>query len=381
MVAVQRLSLADFRSWESVEVEFGPGVNALVGPNGQGKTNIVEAIGYLATLGSHRVATDAPLIRRGAEQARILADIDSGGRAVSIEVEINPGRANRGRVNRGSLGRARDVLGIVSAVIFAPEDLVLVKGDPSDRRRFLDDLLVQRYPRMSGVRSDYDRVLRQRNALLKSSGAARRGNEEQVLRTLEAWDGQVISLGAEIMRERRMLVEALSPCAAEAYADLAPGAEALGLAYVTSIGPAEGIPWDDEGLPAALRSAIEERRREEFDRGITLVGPHRDELTLTLGPAPVRGYASHGESWSAALALRLASYDLLAAEGDRPVLILDDVFAELDTRRRERLAARMGAEAQVIVTAAVPEDVPGGPEAIDGQWIDVGEGRVSSRGR
>lgn len=369
---VRHVSLADVRNYDSLEVALEPGVNAFVGPNGQGKTNLVEAIAYLSTLGSHRVATDTPLVRRGAERAVIRADVARDGRSLLIELEITPGKANRARINRSPVTRTREILGIVRTVVFAPEDLALVKGDPSERRRFLDDLLVQRQPRLAGTRSDYDRVLKQRNALLKSAGAARRANMDDVVRTLEAWDEQLADLGAEIISARRELAGALAPLAAQAYQELVPGGETIAIAYRSVIDEA------DETDPAqALLAEISRRRKEELDRGITLVGPHRDDLDMTLGPSPIKGYASHGESWSAALSLRLASYDLLTAESGAPVLILDDVFAELDARRRAHLAARVAEASQVLITAAVPQDVP---EDMASTWFDVVEGRVTRRG-
>jgi len=370
-VRVRHVSLADVRNYDLLEVEIEPGVNAFVGPNGQGKTNLVEAIAYLSTLGSHRVASDAPLVRRGAERAVIRADLVRDDRAILIELEITPGKANRARLNRSPVARTREVLGILRTVVFAPEDLSLVKGDPSERRRFLDDLLVQRQPRLAGTRSDYDRVLKQRNALLKSAGAARRASLDDVVRTLEAWDGQLAVLGAEIITARRELVRALAPLAADAYQALVPGADTIAIAYRSGIDDvAEADPVQ------ALLGEISRRRKEELDRGVTLVGPHRDDLDMSLGPSPIKGYASHGESWSAALALRLASYDLLSADSGAPVLVLDDVFAELDARRRAHLAERVSVASQVLITAAVAADVPADMVST---WFDVVEGTVVRR--
>jgi DNA replication and repair protein RecF len=377
-VHVSRLSLTDFRSYPQVDLDLAPGICVLVGPNGQGKTNLVEAVGYVATLGSHRVATDGPLVRLGAEQAVVRVQVVRGGRSALVEVEINPGRANRARVNRAPVPRAREVLGLLRTVLFAPEDLALVKGDPSERRRFLDDLLVQRTPRLAGVRADYDRVLKQRNALLKSSGVARRRNEAEVERTLEVWDTHLAALGADLVAARLDLIDSLQPHAAAAYDAVSSGGDPMGLEYVSSLRAAGAAPLtpDRDLLQAEILEAVARRRREELDRGVTLVGPHRDELLLRLGPTPAKGYASHGESWSVALALRLASYDLLRDDTDgdgEPVLVLDDVFAELDTRRRERLAALVAPAEQVLVTAAVPADVP---SALDGLRYEVADGEV-----
>jgi DNA replication and repair protein RecF len=369
-VHVAHLSLADFRSYASVELPLEPGITAFVGPNGQGKTNLVEAIGYVATHGSHRVATDAPLIRQGAARAVIRAGLVRDERKALVEIEINPGRANRFRLNRSAVPRPREVLGMLRTVLFAPEDLALVKGDPSERRRFMDELLTTRAPRFAGVRADYERVLKQRNALLKSAAAHRRAPGAEVLSTLDVWDSHLARTGAELLAARLELVEALRPLVAKSYEELAPGGGA-DLAYKSSL---EGeLSTDRAQLAADLEAALVEVRGNELQRGISLVGPHRDELVLRLGDLPARGYASHGESWSFALALRLAAYDLLRADGDDPVLILDDVFAELDTGRRRRLAEMVAPAEQVLITAAVPDDVPA---ELTGASYTVAEGEV-----
>jgi DNA replication and repair protein RecF len=380
-VYVAHLSLHDFRSYATAEVELEPGVTAFIGRNGQGKTNLVEAIDYLSRLASHRVASDAPLVRAGAEQAVVRAAVVREGRTAVLEIELNPGRSNRARVNRSPLPRARDLVGLVRTVVFSPEDLTLVKGDPSDRRRFLDDLLVLRAPRLAGVRADYDRVLRQRNSLLKTAGAARRGSSSQdtALSTLGVWDAHLARTGAELLAERIALVEALRPYVGKAYETVARGAtrDDAEIDYKPSF--ELGGLTDRAGLTEALLAEVERRRNDELDRGISLVGPHRDELALSLGHGPddnrlpVKGYASHGESWSFALALRLASYDLLRADGDDPILILDDVFAELDTDRRAQLADLVAGAEQVLVTAAVAADVPA---ALAGARFAVGNGEV-----
>ena len=371
---VAHLSLADFRSYAGVELPLEPGVTALVGPNGEGKTNLVEAIGYVATLGSHRVATDAPLVRFGTERAIVRVSVVRDARPTLVELELTPGRANRARINRSPIPRAREVLGLLRTVLFAPEDLAVVKGDPSERRRFLDDLLVARTPRLAGVRADYDRVLKQRNALLKSAGAAMRSRGAGAdLSTLDVWDTHLATAGAELLSARLDLVDLLRPLVATAYASVARGSAAIALDYVSSIGPETPLVPDREALAEALLAALSESRRRELERGISLVGPHRDDLVLRLGPMPAKGYASHGESWSYALALRLASYDLLTSDGGEPVLILDDVFAELDVDRRERLAELVAPAEQVLVTAAVAQDVPA---ALRGARVDVMAGEV-----
>ncbi|MFD8412625.1 DNA replication/repair protein RecF [Streptomyces sp. NPDC059650] len=374
---VTHLSLADFRSYARAEVPLDPGVTAFVGPNGQGKTNLVEAIGYLATLGSHRVSSDAPLVRMGAQRAVVRAAVRQGERQQLVELELNPGRANRARINRSSQVRPRDVLGIVRTVLFAPEDLALVKGDPGERRRLLDELVTARAPRMAGVRSDYERVLKQRNTLLKSAAMARRhGGRSMDLSTLDVWDQHLARAGAELLAQRLDLIAALLPLADKAYEQLAPGGGPLGLAYRSSAGEAvdAGAARTREELYAALLDALAEVRKPEIERGVTLVGPHRDDVLLRLGELPAKGYASHGESWSYALALRLASYELLRSEGAEPVLILDDVFAELDARRRERLAELVAPAEQVLVTAAVDDDVP---DVLTGTRFAVSGGEVT----
>ncbi|MFD4115818.1 DNA replication/repair protein RecF [Streptomyces niveus] len=375
---VTHLSLADFRSYARIEVPLDPGVTAFVGANGQGKTNLVEAVGYLASLGSHRVSSDTPLVRMGAERAVIRAAVTQGERSQLVELELNPGRANRARINRSSQVRPRDVLGIVRTVLFAPEDLALVKGDPGERRRFLDELITARSPRMAGVRSDYDRVLKQRNTLLKSAAMARRhGGRGMDLSTLDVWDQHLAQVGAELLMRRLDLIETLQPLADKAYEQLAPGGGPVALEYRSSSADPEGAgtqaPRSREELYAQLMAALAGTRKQEIERGVTLVGPHRDELLLKLGQLPAKGYASHGESWSYALALRLASYELLRAEGNEPVLVLDDVFAELDARRRERLAELVAPGEQVLVTAAVDDDVP---DILAGVRFTVADGTV-----
>jgi DNA replication and repair protein RecF len=443
---VSHLSLVDFRSYETVDVELVPGVNALVGPNGQGKTNLVEAVGYVATLSSHRVAGDVALVRAGAPRAVVRTRVVRGDRASTVELELNPGKANRARINRSPASRPRDVLGIVRTVLFAPEDLALVKGDPDGRRRFLDQLAVLLVPRVAALVADYDRVLKQRGALLKSAAALRgrgrgRGSRapspavpdddaepgqpagpEAALATLDVWDTRLASLGAEITALRLQLVAALTPYVAHAYDQVSSGQGEARITYRSSVdetlgedattatptpsdavapaaaGPGaeapgeqatSGVP-DVPALEKRMLEALRAVRAKEVERGVNLVGPHRDDLVLTLGGLPAKGYASHGESWSFALALRLASYRLLkdgapaglesllwadewGPDGE-PILVLDDVFAELDARRRDRLAELVADAGQVIITAAVAEDVPA---LLDGARFTVEGGTVT----
>jgi len=482
-VHLTRLALIDFRSYAGAELSLEPGVSTLLGPNGQGKTNLVEAAAYVATLGSHRVATDAPLVRSGAERAILRAAVTSRDRDSLVEIEINLGRSNRARLNRAPVTRPRQVLGVLRTVLFAPEDLALVKGDPEQRRRFLDDLLVASAPRYAGVRADYERVLRQRTALLKSlrghpgragrsgarayahagapreaapggtghnvegqnglsqdgtdrDGAGRDGTDRDgagrdgtgrdgtgrdgtgrdgagrdgtgqdgtgtgqdraprngrpvlagpAARTLDVWDEHLATAGAELLAARIALTATLRPLVARSYSAVAgAGAVEAGISYRQSLrmpgpsGTAEPAePTADAArLADGLREALAAARAEELERGVCLVGPHRDDLELRIGDLPARGYASHGESWSMALALRLSAFDALRDGGEDPVLLLDDVFAELDTGRRERLAGLVAGAEQVLVTAAVPADVPA---ALHGARFDVGGGRVTRAG-
>jgi DNA replication and repair protein RecF len=442
-VHLTRLALTDFRSYAGVELSLEPGVSTFVGPNGQGKTNLVEAAAYVSTLGSHRVATDAPLVRAGAERAILRAAVTSSGRDSLVEIEINPGRANRARLNRAPVSRPRQVLGVLSTVLFAPEDLALVKGDPEQRRRFLDDLLVASAPRYAGVRADYERVLRQRTALLKSlrtrpgrparsgtrayaragalgdaarsgrggdgpghdgsgedgtgpdgAGPDRAGPAGPAASTLDVWDEHLATAGAELLAARIRLTASLRPLVARSYSAVSGGASVeAGISYRQSLrmpglsGPS-GSPSRPGRAPAepdepaadaarladGLREALAMVRGEELERGVCLVGPHRDDLDLRIGDLPVRGYASQGESWSMALALRLSAFEALRGAGDDPVLLLDDVFAELDVGRRERLARLAAGAEQVLVTAAVAADVPA---ALHGARFDVGGGTVT----
>ncbi|MFF2276842.1 DNA replication/repair protein RecF [Agromyces sp. NPDC058126] len=368
---VARLSLTDYRNYERAELELGPGATVLVGRNGQGKTNLVESIGYLATLGSHRVSGDQALIRAGADAAIVRALLAHGDRELLVELQLNRQGANRAQLNRSPV-KTRELPRYAHSVLFAPEDLAIVRGEPGVRRRMLDELLVQRTPRLGGVMADYDRVLKQRNTLLKSARA--RGLAAEKLTTLDIWDERLVALGSELIDQRLALIAELGDPVAAAYRSIVDADHRPELRAVLSIdgGDAEGDDGADAGpaasgtprstAPTADRfaAALGALRGKELERGVTLVGPHRDDVLLLLNGLPAKGYASHGESWSFALALRLASAELLrrdSSTGD-PVLVLDDVFAELDRLRRERLAGAIAGFEQVLVTAAVLEDVP-----------------------
>lgn len=402
---VSNLALTDFRNYHREILQLHPGITTFIGENGQGKTNIVEAVDYLATLGSHRVSSDSALIRQGAQAAVVQARVVTGGSATTVEVEIFAGRANRARINRGH-ARPAEILGIVRTVLFSPEDLDLVRGDPAGRRAFLDGIMVQLRPRLAGVKSEYDRVLRQRGALLQSMQKARRRGARLDFAALEVWDQQLAHLGGQIVSARSRIVAGLRPFVRHYYALVSGNSARARIDYAANTDrgaftlPAPeaiaGDPdWDDDAAhlaasdsdsqagPVALIAAHEreledaaaceqrianlltERREDEVTRGVNLVGPHRDELRLALGSLPAKGYASHGESWSFALALRLASWQLLRTDasgqwagGSEPILILDDVFAELDARRRQRLAHLVREADQVLVTQAVGDDLP-----------------------
>lgn len=399
---LEHLSLTDFRSYAQVDLALEPGVTVLVGYNGIGKTNLMEAIGYLATLSSHRVSSDAPLLRFGTERALVRARLVRGTQTTVLELEINGSRANRGRINRSNPVRARDLVGICQTVLFAPEDLALVKGDPSNRRRFLDELLASLIPHHAATRSDYDRVLKQRNALLKSARAGRFTSAHES--TLEVWDQHMARAGAELLHARLELVERLRPHLARAYAELTDASKPADATYRSTL----QNQMDDDGVPAGssqratpggssdgpddLRllsvdqlteryiQAFAESRKKELERGISLVGPHRDDLELMLGQAPAKGYASHGETWSMCLSLRLASYYVMLDDartgGSAPILILDDVFAELDVQRRRKLAAIVSGAEQVLVTAAVDADIPG---ELSGRRVKVVPGGIDEQ--
>ena len=375
---VAHLSLTDFRNYESAEVDFAAGANLFVGSNGQGKTNLVESLGFLSTLGSHRVSTDHAMIRQGCDSAIVRAKLEHGERRVLAEVQINRTGANRAQINRSAI-KTRELPRYFSSVLFAPEDLALVRGDPSGRRKFLDELLVLRMPRLAGTLADYERVLKQRNSLLKSARAS--GAAAGSLATLEIWNERLVEIGSEIIEARGQLVAELRPVMSAAYIAIAGDdhqatvLSQLSIVEDVDVSEGEGGPMNAVVARELFRASLERVRRAEIDRAITLVGPHRDDLVLGLNGMGARGYASHGESWSFALALKLASAEVLRREsttGD-PVLVLDDVFAELDQARRARLAGAVSGFGQVLITAAVLEDVPA---ELTSHTVHVSKGRI-----
>jgi DNA replication and repair protein RecF len=382
-VYVAQLHLTDFRSYPSAELSLGTGVTTFLGANGQGKTNLLEALGYIASLGSHRVAADAPMVRQGAERAVIRVGVVRDGRKMLVELELVPGRANRARINRSPVRRPREVLGALRTVLFAPEDLALVRGDPAERRRFLDDLLVARAPRFAGIRADYDRVLKQRNTLLRTAAGrrGRSGGPDDTVSTLDVWDTHLASYGGELLAARLRLVDELAPGIDKSYAEVSGGRGPVTTTYVSALpglaGPTAELSAGstEQNLTDALRAELTRLRAQELERGVTLAGPHRDDVGLAIGDLPAKGYASQGESWSLALALRLGSYTLLRDDGVEPVLLLDDVFAELDDSRRERLAELVRPAEQVLLTAAVADDVP---SSLAGVRFAVEKGSVTA---
>ncbi|WP_026551030.1 DNA replication/repair protein RecF [Arthrobacter sp. Br18] len=393
---VEHLSLTGYRSYQQLDIGIDPGTTVFVGPNGIGKTNIVEAIGYLASMSSHRVASDRPLVSFGADRALIRGKLVRGEQRTSVEVEINPETANRARINRSNPVRARDAAGILKTVLFAPEDLALIKGDPAGRRRYLDEALVALLPHQAGLRSDYERVLKQRNALLRSARAAGRFSTAHES-TLDVWDQHLAESGTKLLHARLVLLERVHPHLQRAYGELTDGSKEADAVYRSNISvlrdeedgaPAsadavDGVPLTGESaadLTSRFMEALLFHRKKELERGISLVGPHRDELDLMLGHIPAKGYASQGETWSMALALRLAIYYLLKQDdhtpGASPVLILDDVFAELDSQRRDKLAAIVSDAEQVLVTAAVGADIPSG---LGGRQVRVVSGGIDDQ--
>ena len=342
---ITQLALTNYRSYKELDIKLQPGINIFIGKNGEGKTNIVESILYLTYLSSHRTSSDAPLVQLGNTSAYVRAHVDNGERDIFVELEINSEKANRARINQNTTRSQREILGIIQAIYFSPEDLDLVRGDPTIRRRFIDQLLVLRYPRLAGVMSDYDRAVKQRNALLKN-----RSNPQSI----QPWNQHVANFGGEIIAARLALLAEFEPTFTEVYKEISPEKKAY-ITYKSSIEEPTTNPSENSEKILAEMGRV---YSNEMDRGVTLVGPHRDDLLLMLGDHFVKGYASHGESWSIALSLKLASYQLLQNEGANPILILDDVFSELDEDRRLKLIALANSAEQTLITVAVASDLP-----------------------
>ena len=361
---VSHVALDDFRSYRHAVVEFAPGTTVLLGSNGQGKTNLVEAVSYLSAFSSHRVSAEQALVRLplspdepqpGGAVVRVRL-VTAGERETVIELEIVRGKANRAKVNRTQV-RPREVLGLLKSVVFSPEDLQIVRGDPQVRRQFLDDLLIQQHPLIAQVKNDFDKVARQRAALMKSAQSQLRRGFTPDFSTVEVWDDTFAQLSAQLSLARVRLVEELRGPAAHAYEEIGGSPRKLDIEFLASQGNCP-VGGDLATIAGELKEILASARMKEAERGVNLFGAHRDDLKLTLGGMPVKGYASHGETWSVALSLRLGAFELLSRDGDTPILILDDVFAELDSSRRAGLTRMITGAEQVLITAAVADDVP-----------------------
>ena len=361
---VSHVALDDFRSYRHAVVEFAPGTTVLLGSNGQGKTNLVEAVSYLSAFSSHRVNAEQALVRLplspdepqpGGAVVRVRL-VTAGERETVIELEIVRGKANRAKVNRTQV-RPREVLGLLKSVVFSPEDLQIVRGDPQVRRQFLDDLLIQQHPLIAQVKSDFEKVARQRAALMKSAQAQVRRGFTPDFSTVEVWDDTFAQLSAQLSLARVGLVDELRGPAAHAYEEIGGSPRKLDIEFLASQGNCP-VGGDVATIAGELKEILASSRMKEAERGVNLFGAHRDDLKLTLGGMPVKGYASHGETWSVALSLRLGAFELLSRDGDTPILILDDVFAELDSSRRAGLTRMITGAEQVLITAAVADDVP-----------------------
>ena len=358
---ITNLNLNNYRSYTTLDLSLDPGVSIFVGKNGEGKTNIAEAVLYLTFLSSHRASGNTPLIKLGNQSAYIRAKVKYPEREILVELEINSDKANRAKVNQNQVRSQKEIFGIVQTIYFSPEDLDIVRGDPSERRRFIDQLLTLRSPRIAGVISDYERAVKQRNSLLKTRASAD---------ALNPWDKQVAELGGELITLRMLALDELKPIFNQVYKDISDTKPAE-IVYKSSI---ENPSLNQEENSEKIMERLVNNRGAELERGLTLTGPHRDDLLLILGDHLVKGYASHGESWSIALSLKLATYNLLKSDGLSPILILDDVFSELDEERRERLAEIAKGADQTIITVAVENDLP---KSITGTKYLVRAGMVS----
>ena len=358
---ITNLNLTNYRSYTTLDLSLDPGVSIFVGKNGEGKTNIAEAVLYLTFLSSHRASGNTPLIKLGNQSAYIRAKVKYPEREILVELEINSDKANRAKVNQNQVRSQKEIFGIVQTIYFSPEDLDIVRGDPSERRRFIDQLLTLRSPRIAGVISDYERAVKQRNSLLKTRASTD---------ALSPWDKQVAELGGELITLRMVALDELKPIFNQVYKGISDTKPAE-IVYKSSI---ENPSLNQKENSEKIMERLVNNRGAELDRGLTLTGPHRDDLLLILGDHLVKGYASHGEFWSIALSLKLATYNLLKSDGLSPILILDDVFSELDEERRERLAEIAKSAEQTIITVAVENDLP---KSITGTKYLVRAGTVS----
>ncbi len=358
---ITNLNLNNYRSYTTLDLSLDPGVSIFVGKNGEGKTNIAEAVLYLTFLSSHRASGNTPLIKLGNQSAYIRAKIKYPEREILVELEINSDKANRAKVNQNQVRSQKEIFGIVQTIYFSPEDLDIVRGDPSECRRFIDQLLTLRSPRIAGVISDYERAVKQRNSLLKTRAS---------IDALNPWDKQVAELGGELITLRMLALDELKPIFNQVYKGISETKPAE-IVYKSSI---ENPSLNQRENSEKILERLINNRGAELERGLTLTGPHRDDLLLILGDHLVKGYASHGESWSIALSLKLATYNLLKSDGLSPILILDDVFSELDEERRERLVEIAKAAEQTIITVAVENDLP---KSITGTKYLVRSGMVS----
>ena len=358
---ITNLNLTNYRSYSTLDLNLGSGITIFVGKNGEGKTNIAESILYLTFLNSHRASGNTPLVKLGANAAYIRAKVKYPEREILVELEINIDKANRAKINQNPTRSQKEIFGIVQAIYFSPEDLDIVRGDPSERRRFIDQLLTLRSPRVAAVISDYERAVKQRNSLLKTRASTQ---------ALEPWDKQVADFGGQLISLRLSGLAQLTPLFNQIYKEIS-NVKPAEIIYKSSL---EGISENATENSEKIMEKLITNRSSELERGLTLTGPHRDDLLLMLGDHQVKGYASHGESWSIALSLKLATYNLLKSDGLSPILILDDVFSELDEDRREKLSQIAKTAEQTIITVAVESDLP---KSLSGDRYLVKSGSVS----
>lgn len=375
---ISSLQLENFRNYRQLSLNFEPGINLLIGENGAGKTNLVEACVYLSMLESHRVTGYSSLIHSESASSQLSLKAKNDSREISVAAELNRDKPNRYFLNAHQVKRTSDLVGVSKVVVFAPEDLDLVRRDPQDRRRFLDESMIQLKPRLSGVKADYERVLKQKAALLKSA----RQVSNPDLTTLDIWDDQLVSLGSELIFQRQELISKIFPLLQDFYHQLSGKPESIDLSMRTSVAGGEEeeefsslTNWDKQEISEAFYQRLQELRPKELERGVSLVGPHRDELSILKSGLLARSHASQGEAWSLALGLKLAMAQLLREDsqsGD-PVLILDDVFAVLDAGRRQRLVEFVINNEQVLITSA---DVEAVPDLMVAKRLEISGGEV-----